>query len=208
MQKVGIFGGTFDPVHNGHLQMAVEAQRSLGLDQVRLVPCHIPPHRSTPNLSGAQRLKLLKLAVEDYSGLIVDDRELRSHQTSYTVDTLLSFRQEFGDKASLVLMVGMDAFAHLTSWNRWQQLRNLAHIAVIARPESSEPEAFVLKQWLTELDSVDIFDRQASGGFMLLKQSLLPISSTQIREKLAAGQRVDDLPLKVTDYIKQHHWYQ
>jgi nicotinate-nucleotide adenylyltransferase len=196
VRRIGVFGGTFDPVHNGHLQMAIETKKTLGLDEVRLVPCHRPPHRDCPLLSSQQRLQLLSLAVAEHEGLLVDDRELRRDQPSYTVDTLRSLRQELGDTVSVVLILGMDAFASLTSWSRWQEIRQLAHIAVL------------LQEWIAHADAQNIVDQQAAGGFMILTQSLLAISATQIRQQLMHNEPSVDIPKVVAQYIEEQGFYQ
>lgn len=208
MELIGIFGGTFDPIHNGHLQMAIEAKGSLGLDEIKFVPCHCPPHRDTPVLTSRQRLALLSLALEGQEGLTVDDRELHREQASYTVDTLLSFRQEYGEAVSLVLLMGADAFAQLTTWHQWQQLRQLAHIAVMARPDSATPIHGILNEWVAHANSAEIITQQPSGGLVMLSQSLLPISATHIRQQLMNNESVTDIPSVVADYITQHSLYQ
>jgi nicotinate-nucleotide adenylyltransferase len=212
MKAIGIFGGTFDPVHNGHLQMALEAKDALGLAEVRLVPCHRPPHRDEPMLTAPQRLSLLSLAVkaldaQGEAGLVVDKRELLRPTISYTIDTLLSCRQEFGDAVSLALMLGADAFAQLDTWRHWQQLRKLAHIVVMARPDSGLPDNTILNEWMANADTLDIVTQQASGGFILLQQSLLAISATQIRQQLIENKTVRELPPVVADYIQQQGLY-
>jgi nicotinate-nucleotide adenylyltransferase len=206
-QTIGVFGGTFDPVHNGHIQMAVEARESLSLDEVRLIPCHRPPHREAPSVDSLQRLHLLSLAISGHQGLLVDDRELRRDTASYTVDTLISLRAELGAELSIVLMLGMDAFAHLTTWHQWQRLRELAHIAVIARPNSSAIVDGELKQWLSQVDDHSIVHQQAAGGVLMLTQSLLPISATAIRQQLKNGEEVTDLPPQVVEYINAQGFY-
>ncbi|ODS23782.1 nicotinate (nicotinamide) nucleotide adenylyltransferase [Candidatus Endobugula sertula] len=199
---IGIFGGTFDPVHNAHLQMALEAKSSLRLDEVRLVPCHRPPHRDSPTLSSEQRLELLYIAIRDLPGLVIDERELKRDHSSYTVDTLLSFREELGQEISLVLMVGLDAFIHLTQWYQWQRLRKLAHIAVMLRPGCPLPNNGILAEWLSMVDAQTIIHQQAAGGLLLLEQSLLPISATAIRQQLAEGQLVNNTPPLVAEYLQ------
>jgi len=198
---IGIFGGTFDPVHNGHLRMALEAKDNLGLDEVRLVPCHYPPHRDEPSLSSIQRLEILNIATKNLQGIVVDDRELKRDQLSYSIDTLDSFREELGDEVSLVLMMGMDAFVKLTSWHQWQRLRELAHIAVMVRPDSLPPQSGVLADWLANSDNPVIVKQQAAGGIILLEQSLLAISATAIREQLEQNRIIDDVPLSVAEYL-------
>lgn len=208
MKKIiGILGGTFDPVHNAHLQMAMEAKQTLGLDEVRLVPCHRPPHRETPTVSSQQRLHLLSLAVSTCDGLEVDDRELYRDKASYTVDTLLSLRDELGEQVSLVFMLGTDAFAHLKTWHQWSRLRELAHLVIIARPDNTEVSDVELKQWISEADDIDIIGQQAAGGLIMLKQSLLAVSATDIRQQLSNGEEVGDLPLLVANYIKEQGLY-
>lgn len=208
MKKIiGVLGGTFDPVHNAHLQMAMEAKQTLGLDEVRLVPCHRPPHRETPTVSSQQRLHLLSLAVSTCDGLEVDDRELYRDKASYTVDTLLSLRDELGEQVSLVFMLGTDAFAHLKTWHQWSRLRELAHLVIIARPDNTEVSDVELKQWISEADDIDIIGQQAAGGLIMLKQSLLAVSATDIRQQLSNGEEVGDLPLLVANYIKEQGLY-
>lgn len=208
---IGVFGGTFDPVHNGHLQMAQDAYRELGLDEVRLVPCHRPAHRNTPTLGALQRLELLSLAVSDCSGLTVDDRELNREQLSYTTDTLASLRAELGEEVSLVFILGQDAYASLTSWHCWQELRKLAHLLVMGRPNNNASESKelppLLKEWLDNRDTIDIVRAKPSGGLMYLSNNLLEISSTNIRQQLNEQNTSDDIPAKVLEKIKENRWY-
>ena len=199
---IGILGGTFDPVHDAHLQMALEAKRTLVLDQVRLVPCHRPPHRDSPLFTSLQRLELLKLATESMPDIMVDDRELHRDRASYTVDTLLSFRHEYGEDCSLVLLMGMDAYSHLNEWFQWQQLRKLAHIAVMTRPDTLPPQQTVLADWLASKDALNIVHKQAAGGLVLLQQSMLSVSATSIREQLTQGLPVTNVPPKVAEYLQ------
>ena len=133
IERIGIMGGMFDPVHVGHIKVALAAQQVLQLDQVRLVPCSIPNHRDHALCSSLQRLDMLHLAVNDYPSLVVDDRELNRPGTSYTYDTLLSVREEFRE-AALYFVLGVDAFASLDQWHRWLELFELCHFVVIERP--------------------------------------------------------------------------
>ncbi len=208
MKRIGILGGTFDPVHNAHIQMAVEAKQALHLDEVRLIPCHKPPHRDVPAATSAQRLSLLKLAIEEQDGLRVDDREIQRDTASYTVDTLLSLRQELGDQVSLVFLLGTDAFVQMHTWHRWQALRDLAHIAVMSRPDSAQVTHTTLKEWVNTADTPSVIDTQAAGGFIMLSQSLLAISATDIRQQLSQQLIPTELPATVAQYIQEQGLYQ
>ena len=132
LKAVGVFGGTFDPVHKGHIQMALEAKKQLDLEEIRLIPCHVPPHREQPVLNSACRLQLLQLAVSGIAGIVIDDRELFREGPSFTVDTLKALRNELtserGDEVSLVLILGADAYARLNTWERWQEIPALAAV--------------------------------------------------------------------------------
>ncbi|PPD32864.1 MAG: nicotinic acid mononucleotide adenylyltransferase, partial [Methylomonas sp.] len=127
---IGIFGGTFDPVHYGHLRSALEVKELFGLDEVRLIPCYQPPHRDQPKASATMRLQMLQQAINHEPGLVVDSRELNRAGPSYMVDTLKSLREEFSEQ-TLLLFIGSDAFENLTSWHRWQQLFDYAHLVVL-----------------------------------------------------------------------------
>lgn len=200
---IGIFGGTFDPVHNAHLQMAQETMQTLRLDEVRMVPCHRPPHRGEPGLSSQQRLAILEMAVAPIDGLIADGRELQRDRPSYTVETLTSLREELGNDVSLVFLMGMDAYANLDTWYQWTHLRELAHIAIMERPDSPKPESSVLIESLQASDDLAIVHQQPAGGLVVLKQSLLPVSATAIRQQLIQGKRPDNVPAVIVDYLVQ-----
>ena len=132
---IGIFGGTFDPVHHGHLRVALDFAETLALDTVRLVPCRQPPHRSMPAAGTGDRLEMLRRALRDEDGLSIDVRELERPGPSYMVDTLASLREEAQD-VPLVLLLGMDAFEQFDQWHQWRRIIELAHIAVGGRPGS------------------------------------------------------------------------
>ena len=133
---IGILGGTFDPVHFGHLRTGLDVVEQLGLAQLRLMPCAIPPHRIEPVASASERRLMLELAIKNHPKLVVDDRELSREGPSYTVDTLHSLREDYPDNALFVLM-GTDAFCSLPTWSRWQQILELAHIVVMQRADET-----------------------------------------------------------------------
>ena len=206
LRTIGFFGGTFDPVHCGHLQMALAAKKHLKLDEVRLLPCHQPPHRAAPQLTSQQRLLLLNLAVQEVDGLSIDDRELRRDKLSWTVDTLKDCRQEFGDELSIILLMGVDAYNGLQQWYEWQQLPKLAHIGVLQRPEYTMPKVGILANWLERSSAANI-RRQPAGTVIALEQPQLPWSATEIREQLALGVQPKGLPESVFNYIVAHQLY-
>jgi nicotinate-nucleotide adenylyltransferase len=213
---VALLGGTFDPVHYGHLRFADAVRRALGLSAVRLVPAGDPPHRRVPSASAADRLAMLQLAVAEFPGLVVDDRELRRGGKSYTVLTLTELRREFPD-SPLLLLLGADAFLGLPSWHRWGELSDLAHLVVVERPgvnlEASLP-APLLPIWRDRLvrDPRILLSRPAGA---ILVQSIAPVdvSATTIRNHIAKGGSAGEkwrglLPPAVLAYIDLHHLYQ
>jgi len=208
---IGIFGGTFDPVHFGHLRPALEVFQALGLKELRLLPCGRPPHRSPPHACGSDRLAMLRLAIEGQPGFMVDDRELRREGPSYMAETLESLRQETGQP--LCLLLGMDAFANLPSWHRWQDILSLAHIVVMQRPGmtreylyQSDLLSLVLQQRLVE--TVQELSAHIAGKVYFQPVTLLDISATVIRQALLRGESVQYLvPKVVYDYLKQRNFY-
>jgi nicotinate-nucleotide adenylyltransferase len=212
---VALLGGTFDPVHYGHLRLADDVRRALGLAEVRLVPAGDPPHRASPSASAVDRLTMLRLAVPEFPGLVVDDRELRRAGKSYTVLTLTELRREFPD-SPLLLLLGADAFRGLPSWHRWGELFNLAHLVVVERPgvelEATLPSQ-LLPIWRDRLvrDPGILLSRPAGA---ILAQPIAPhdVSASSIRESLAQGRSAGDkwrglLPPAVLAYIDLHHLY-
>lgn len=209
--RTGVFGGTFDPVHNGHLRSALELREALGLDEIRMIPAALPPHRDPPCASGAQRLAMLRLATAGCRGLIPDDRELLRGGTSYMVDTLGSLREELGAGAALCLILGRDAFSGLRSWRNWERLIELAHIVVVERPgalEDFEPE---LKAWLSDVLSEqpeDELQRRSHGSVFRIQLTQLEISATHIRALVEAGRSARFLlPDAVLDYVERNGLY-
>ena len=142
-KRIGLFGGTFDPVHIGHLRGALEVAELMGFDELRLIPSARPPHRETPQVSAADRLEMVQRAVADLPPLVVDDRELKRDRPSWTIDTLESLHAELGADDSLYLLLGWDAFCGLPGWHRWEELLEHCHILVLQRPDadSEPPEA-------------------------------------------------------------------
>ena len=188
MRPIGIFGGTFDPIHYGHLRSAFELLQALELAEVRFVPCGDPPHRGITYADSAQRYRLVELAIADQDGFAADDRELRRSGRSYTVDTLEEMRKEFPDRP-LGLIIGMDAFLGLTSWHRWEDILGLAHIVVAHRPGWKAPDIGVLGDLIAEHGTHRVADLHAArhGRIHIHAVTQLEIASTEIRALVAAG---------------------
>ena len=189
ISPVGILGGTFDPVHFGHLRPALEVLQGLGLCELRLVPGRIPPHRASPKVDPNRRLQMLHLATESVPGLAVDDRELRRAGPSFTVDTLHSLRLELGERP-LCFLMGSDAFLGLTSWRRWRELTDFAHLVIMRRPGyrvADLPDR--LAQWVGDriLPDAAALREHPAGGVLFHTVSPLDISATAVRRWIARG---------------------
>jgi nicotinate-nucleotide adenylyltransferase len=206
---IGILGGTFDPIHNGHLRSALEILERFQLAQVRFIPCHQPAHRERPTATPAQRLAMLEIALAGQPGFVVDDQELRRAGPSYMVDSLESLRLQL-DSTPLCLLLGVDAFNGLPGWHRWRELMDLAHLVVLHRPGSALSTTAALKSLVLGHKLADprgLRDRPA-GGLVFQPVTQLDISATEIR-KLLANQRSPRylLPESVQTYINDHGLY-
>ncbi|MGE3480357.1 MAG: nicotinate-nucleotide adenylyltransferase [Gammaproteobacteria bacterium] len=206
---IGILGGTFDPIHSAHLRCALEVQQALRLAEVRFVPCRQPPHRPAPAADPAQRLAMLRLALEGQAGFSIDERELRRAGPSYMVDTLDSLRRELPAQP-MCLIIGLDAFVQLHTWHRWERLIELAHIAVMTRPglrEGPGGEVAALLERCQEDDPQALHGAPA-GRIILCPVTRLEISATRIRALVAQGMSARYLaPDRVLDYIRQAGLY-
>jgi len=205
-RHVGVFGGTFDPVHNGHLRIALDAREILGLDEVRLIPLAHAVHREQPETPAALRLQMLQAAVAGRTDLICDDRELRRRGPSYTVQTLESLRRDLPGN-SLCLLLGDDAFNGFAGWRDPLGILAIANIAVLQRPGKLLPRDPELGKIL-ERRTVSRLDPARSGQIRFCPVTQLDIASSDIRQRLAAGRSADYLlPAAVLDLIEQHHLY-
>lgn len=188
MRKIGIFGGTFDPVHLGHLRPALEILDALSLDEIRFIPAGLPPHRGVPRASAGLRLAMLKAALADQARFLVDERELGKTTPCYTVETLTGLRAEFPDDA-LYLLVGMDAFLGFPSWRDWRRLFELAHVVVAHRPgwvfRGEGALADILPAHLA--GAAHELNGQRAGRVLMQTVTQLEISATQVRATIAAG---------------------
>ena len=212
-EPLGLFGGTFDPVHFGHLRLAEESIAHLGLGGVRWIPAGQPPHRGTPQVTPQQRLEMVRLAMASNERFSLDPSEVEAEAPSYTVHTLERLRRELGAQQSLVLLVGADAFAGLATWHRWRDIFALAHVAVSHRPGfpveiSSLPHELATEFHDRRLANVDGLKASPAGGIVTFAMTQLAISATQIRKLLANDLSARYLlPDSVLDYIQTHSLY-
>lgn len=209
-RPIGVLGGTFDPIHYGHLRPALELLETLELAEIRFVPCRIPAHRGTPQVTAEQRLALVRLATVGQPGFVTDDRELQREGPSYMVDTLASLRDDFGANTPLCLILGADAFRELHTWRRWEALSDLAHLVVMERPGASQPLPPLLTAFAAHRTIEDAVElrRRPAGGILWRSVTQLDISATQIRALLARGQSPRYLlPEAVLAYIHDRALY-
>ncbi|WP_089849837.1 nicotinate-nucleotide adenylyltransferase [Halomonas saccharevitans] len=188
-----MLGGTFDPVHLGHLRSAVELREALALDRVHMIPAAMPPLRGEPRVSPDERLALLRLGIADTPGLVADPRELERDGPSYSADTLASLRGEVGDKARLVMALGHDAFLRLADWRDPERLFALAHVVVIDRPDHEAALPAALRELLAgrEVEQGEALMAHPAGKLLRLRlPSRMAISATEVRRRLATGRSV------------------
>lgn len=207
---IGLLGGTFDPIHFGHLRPALEIRDALGLDTVRFLPCRIPPHRGTPTAPAETRAEMVGRALRGEPGFVLDRRELEREGPSYTVDTLRSLRAELGEQVGLCLILGRDAFNGLPKWHEAQELLQLAHIVVAQRPgeegEPGEALAHMISGRVSE--SLVQLHEQPAGRVGFIEVTQLAIAATAIREALARGRSPRFLvPDAVWDMIRASGLY-
>ena len=210
VNAIGVLGGTFDPIHNGHLRLAWEALSRLSLQEVRLYPCHVPPHRDTPNCRAEDRLHMAQLACANVPGLVVDDWEIQRHLPSYTVETLTHLREQIDSQTRLVFLMGMDAFCHFSRWHEWTRILELAHLWIAQRPGADAPAADSAEGELLLQHRVAPSEllRTPAGKLCVYDSTALDISATQLRRQIALGISPRFLlPDSVWDYIEQHDLY-
>lgn len=203
---IGVLGGTFDPIHYGHLRPAREVFDRLGLARLHLIPAATPPHRQPPRATAAQRLRMVELAVAEFPGFTADDREVRRGGLSYTVPTLETLRAEIGD-APLCFLLGTDAFDGLPSWHRWEQLFDLAHLIVMQRPGA----AASVPAWAAArvCSAREPLAPRPAGCVVFVPVTPRDISATALRAAIARGETPssDVLPPAVWHYIDRLHLY-
>ena len=208
-RRIGVLGGTFDPVHIGHLRGGLEVAELMQLDELRLMPNARPPHRSTPQVSALDRLAMVECAVAGVATLMVDARELQRDKPSYTIDTLELMRAELAADDQLFLLLGWDAFCGLPTWHRWEELLQHCHILVLQRPDADSEPPDALRNLLAARSVSDPLALKGPGGqIAFVWQTPLAVSATQIRQLLASGKSVRYLvPDAVLAYIDAHGLY-
>ena len=211
---MGILGGTFDPIHFGHLRLAEEMLELANLRQIRFIPAGTPPHRDIPQASARHRSAMVGLAIADQPAFVLDDREVDRTTPCYTVDTLRELRADLGATRPLCLLMGGDAFLELHTWHEWDQLFELAHIVVGYRPGFPIEERVTAAtpalrlHYRQRLCAADTLSQQPAGGIAVLAIPELEISATLIRSRVAENRSIRYLlPNAVADYIHQHHLY-
>ena len=213
---IGLLGGTFDPIHKGHLHIALQAYETLPLSQIAFIPSYQPVHKLTPSVSSADRLSMVSQAITPYPMFGLELCEIKAQSPCYTIDTLRHL-YHLNQERPLCFLVGMDALSQLTQWHHWQALTDYAHWAVLSRPgyenQLSEYDS-TLQSWLSERLTQDktAITRTITQNHkgVVLFQSINPcsISATQIRAQLAADQSCKkDLPSRVCQYILEHQLY-
>jgi len=206
---IGIIGGTFDPIHFGHLRPALEIAEQLNLEEVRFIPSATPPHRWKPEATGQQRLDMVKLAIKGSDKFILDDREYHRKGASFTVDTLQSIRNEIGAEKPLCMILGMDAFSSFTQWHEWQKILALCHIVISSRPNYDDSN--LEEGWMKErmIDDSALLSNTPAGKLYFSKVIQLDISATFIREQIKTGGSPRYLtPTDVVEYLQEHSLYQ
>jgi nicotinate-nucleotide adenylyltransferase len=213
-KAIGILGGTFDPIHFGHLRLAEEMLELANLRQILFIPTGTPPHRDSPQVSAQHRSAMVQLAIADQPAFVLDDREVKRTTPCYTVDTLRELRAESGAAQPLCLLMGGDAFLQLHTWHEWEQLFELAHIVVGYRPGFTLVDRIhtatpaLRRHYQQRLCTADVLSQQPAGGIAILAIPELEISATLIRSRVAENRSIRYLLSNaVADYIHQHHLY-
>ena len=219
--RIGLFGGTFDPIHQGHIRPLEQAAKLLRLDSINIIPANIPPHKSTTQTSAQHRAEMVKLVCQNHPLLTFDDRELQQAKPSYTVGTLSAIKQE-QPNSQLFFFIGMDSLITFTAWHQWQTILELAHLVVMPRPNytiEQVPQELkpLVQNLMQDIDKTNIETSKQSGNIYLVESAQVNISSTEIRaffkqpSSIANDRKhllLDNIAPKVHQYILEHHLYQ
>ncbi len=198
---IGIYGGSFDPVHLGHLKTATSIKNELDIERLFLLPCYQPVHKQSLNYSSEQRLKMLSLAIQDFPELEIDTREILREGSSFMIDTLIELVEEFNNH-TICLIIGMDSFINFKTWKQWDEFADLVHMVVLPRsgdqPDKKSLDTFDLAKDKEHLKS------ELTGLLYFSNSKLIDISSSDIRDKIANDQDLDQLvPSSVINFLQK-----
>lgn len=209
---IGVYGGTFDPIHLGHINFASNIQSVISLKKIHFIPCGIPAHREAAAANNEQRLMLLEAALGNEPQYVIDDREIRRGGVSYMIDTLQSLKQDYPDEG-LSLLLGSDAFLEFEHWRDWQGILNIANLIIAERP-GFDSSVFLKEKTLSDLlersytDNKEIFQNSRNGKIWIEKIPQFDISSSQIRDLVKRGEPFTDfLHPKVSKLITEQKLY-
>ena len=198
---IGIFGGSFDPVHLGHLQTATSIKNELDIDRLFMLPCFEPVHKNSLNYTPNQRLQMLNLAIKEFTSLEIDTREILRGGSSFMIDTLLDLKKSFINE-SICLIIGMDSFINFKTWKNWNEFSKLIHLIVLPR-NGDQPISKTLETFDTAEDTHQL-KAKPNGHLYFSNSQMIDISSSDIRGKIAANQNLDNLlPIPIISFIKK-----
>ena len=199
---IGIYGGSFDPVHLGHLQTATSIKNELNIDRLFMLPCFEPVHKNSLNYTSKQRLQMLDLAIKEFNSLEIDTREILRGGNSFMIDTLLDLKESFKDE-SICLVIGMDSFINFKTWKNWDEFSKLIHLVVLPR-NGDQPVSKNLTTFET-VENIDKLKSNSSGHLYFSNSQMIDISSSAIRGKIAANQNLDNLlPISIINFLKKY----
>jgi len=199
---IGIYGGSFDPIHLGHLQTATSIKNELSISRLFMLPCFEPVHKNNLHYTSQQRLQMLNLAIKEFTSLEIDTREILRGGSSFMIDTLLDLKESFQNE-SICLIIGMDSFINFKTWKNWDEFSKLIHLIVLPRdgdqPTSKNLETFELVNEINQLKS------KSNGHLYFSNSQMIDISSSAIRGKIAANQNLDNLlPISIINFLKKY----
>ena len=206
---IGLLGGTFDPIHNGHLHVATQLLQQLPLDEVRLLPCYQPVHRGQPIAGPEDRLAMAELACAAYPKITVDTHEMKRQGPSYMIDTLKELHRD-NPKNHWCLILGQDAFQHFHTWHQWEEILNYCHLIIVNRPEASIHYPEAINHLLSQHQTLEIttLSTRTHGALYFCTVPPLAISATHLRQQLPQHRVANNtLPDKVLEYIQEHKLY-
>lgn len=198
---IGIYGGSFDPVHLGHLQTATSIKNELNIDRLFMLPCFEPVHKNSLNYTSKQRLQMLDLAIKEFNSLEIDTREILRGGNSFMIDTLLDLKESFKNE-SICLIIGMDSFINFKTWKNWDEFSKLIHLVVLPR-NGDQPVSKTLTTFET-VENINKLESNSSGYLYFSNSQMIDISSSAIRGKIAANQNLDNLlPISIINFLKK-----